>query len=148
ANYSTLLQRSTDYPMFQFPLNQHYRDELDRALIYPLIQQLWDRGEPQGYLSHLIANPLPGTSAKKILLQIGLHDSQVGNLGSEIEARSLGLKNVLPTALSLFQVPEMAAPFDDSAFVPYDVGGKPEPLTNTPPDTDNGVHEAVRRLDA
>ena len=148
ANYSTLLQRSTDYPMFQFPLNQHYRDELDRALIYPLIQQLWDRGEPQGYLSHLIADPLPGTMAKTILMQNGLHDSQVGNLATQIEVRSLGIPNLSPTALSLFQVPEMPAPIDGSAFVPYDVGGKPESLTNTPPDSDNGVHEAVRRLDA
>jgi hypothetical protein len=148
ANYSILLQRSVDYPMFQFPLNQHYHDEFDRALIYPLIQQLWDRGEPQGYLSHLIADPLPGTSAKKILLQIGLHDSQVPNIGSEIEARSLGLLNLAPTALPLFQVPEMMAPFDGSAFIPYDVGGTPEPLVNIPPDSDNGVHEAVRRLDA
>jgi hypothetical protein len=48
----------------------------------------------------------------------------------------------------LFQVPEMPAPFDGSAFVVYDVNGAPPPLTNTAPTMDNGVHEAVRRLDA
>ena len=30
----------------------------------------------------------------------------------------------------------------------YDVNGTVPPLTNTPPETENGVHEAVRRLDA
>jgi len=148
ANYSTLLQRSVDFGQFGFVLNQRYRDELDRALIYPLIQQLWDRGEPQGYLSHLLADPLPGTPAKTILMQIGLHDAQVPNIGSEIEARSLGIPAVAPSVLPLFGVPEMAAPFDGSAFVPYDVNATVEPLTNTPPANDNGVHEAIRRLDA
>jgi hypothetical protein len=150
ANYSILLQRSIDGIQFEFPLNQHYTDEIDRALIYPLIQQLWDRGEPQGYISHLIADPLPGTPAKTILMQIGLHDFQVSNLASQIEVRSLGIPNLAPSALPLVAVPEMAAPIDGSAFVPYDVNAKPEPLTNIPPPggNDNGVHEAVRRLDA
>jgi hypothetical protein len=149
-NYSILLQRSIDGVQYEFSINQHYIDEIDRAILYPLIQQLWDRGEPQGYVSHLVSDPLPGTPAKKILMQMGLHDWQVSNLASEIEARSLGIPNLAPSALPLFDVPEMAAPFDGSAFVPYDVGGLPEPLTNIPPGTgdDNGVHEAVRRLDA
>jgi hypothetical protein len=33
-------------------------------------------------------------------------------------------------------------------LVPYDVNATLTPLTNAPPDSDNGVHEAVRRLDA
>jgi hypothetical protein len=148
ANYSILLQRSVDFARFEFPLYQQYPDELDRALLYPLLQQLWDRAEPQGYLSHLVADPLPGTPAKKILIQMGVNDSQVPNIGTAIEARSLGIPAVSPSALPLFAVPEMQAPFDGSALVPYDVGGAPSPLTNSAPGEDNGVHEAVRRLDA
>jgi len=148
ANYSTLLQRSTDFARFEFPLYQHYDDELERALLFPLIQQLWDRAEPNGSLSHLVADPLPGTPAKKILLQVGINDSQVPNIGTEIQVRSLGIPALAPSVYPLFQVPEMAAPFDGSAFVPYDVNGTPAPLTNTAPIQDNGVHEAVRRLDA
>jgi len=56
--------------------------------------------------------------------------------------------NLAPTVLPLFGVPEMTAPFDGSTFVPYDVDATETPLTNTPPADDNGVHEAVRRLDA
>jgi hypothetical protein len=148
ANYSTLLQRSIAFAPFHLVLNEHYLLDLDRALLYPLIQQLWDRGEPQGYLSHLVADPLPGTPAKRVLMQIGLNDSQVPNLGSEVQARSLGIPSLAPSAWPRFQIPEQAAPFDGSAFVPYDVGGAPVPITNTPPSKENGVHEAVRLLDA
>ena len=148
ANYSLLLQRSIDFARFQFPLYQHYEGDLDRALLYPLIQQLWDRGEPQAYLPHLVTDPLPGTPAKKILMQFGLHDSQVSQVASEIAARSLGIPNLAPTVLPLFQVAERVAPYDGSAVVVYDVGGTATPQTNTAPERDNGVHEAVRRLDA
>jgi len=148
ANYSTLLQRSIDFVPFQFVLNQWYQDELDRALLYPLLQQLWDRGEPNGYTSHLVSDPLPNTPAKKILMQIGINDSQVSHLASEIQARSLGIPAVAPSAFPGFGIPEIEAPFDGSAYVPFDVGGSPVPDLNLPPSLENGVHEAVRRLPA
>ena len=148
ANFSTLLQRSTDFTQMQFVLEQNYQDEIERALLIALIQQPWDRGDPNGYTPHLLSDPLPGTPAKKLLLQMGVHDSQVPNIGSEIQARSLGVPAVAPSALPVFGIQEMNAPFDGSAWVPYDVSATPEPLTDTPPADDNGVHEAVRRLDA
>jgi hypothetical protein len=148
ANYSTLLQRSVDFDTFEVLLRQAYPDELDRTLLLPIIQQLWDRADPQAYENHLVSDPLPGTPAKKLLLQPGVYDSQVANIGTEIQVRSMGIPALAPSVLPLFQVPEMEAPFDGSAFVPYDVNAVPAPTTNTPPAEDNGVHEAVRRLNA
>lgn len=148
SNYSTLLQRSIDFDPFQFLLDQWYKRELDRALLYPLLQQLWDRGEPNGFISHLVDDPLPNTPPKKILMQIGINDSQVSHVASEIQARSLGIPAVAPSALPAFGIEEMPAPFDGSAYVPYDVGGIAPPLINKPPTIENGVHEAVRRLPA
>ncbi len=148
VNYSLLLQRSLDFDSFQALLAPNYPDELDRQLLLGLIQQLWDRADPQGYLPHLVDDPLPGTPAKKVLMQIGVHDSQVATVGSEVQARSLGLPVVAPSAHPAFGITERAAPFDGSAYIPYDVNAVPAPLTNTSPADDNGVHEAVRRLDA
>jgi pimeloyl-ACP methyl ester carboxylesterase len=148
ANYSTLLERSVDFTSFEFVFNEAYLNELDRAVLFPLLQQLWDRGEPNGYTPHLIADPLPGTPAKTVLFQMGVHDSQVANIATEIEVRTLGIPALAASALPLFQVPQMVAPIAGSAFVPYDVSAVPEPLTNTAPTVDNGVHEAVRLLDA
>src|SRR4030095_6755578 len=49
ANFSTLLQRSIDFNPFFFVLRQSYSSDLDRILLYPLLQQLWDRSEPNGW---------------------------------------------------------------------------------------------------
>ena len=45
------------------------------------------------------------------------YDSEVSNLGTEIMVRSLGIRQVTPVHRSFFDIPEAAAPFDDSAFV-------------------------------
>lgn len=148
SNYSILLQRSIDFLPFQFLLNGWYQNQLERSLLYPLLQMPWDRAEPQGFLSHLVDDPLPGTPPKKVLIQMGVNDSQVPNIGTEIQVRSLGIPAVAPSALPAFQIPERETPFDGSAYVPYDVNGAATPLTNTPPPFENGVHEAVRRLRA
>ena len=145
-NYSFLLRRSIDFTPFQVVLNLNYLGELDRALLYPLLQQIWDRGEPQGYASRLVDDPLPGTPAKKILMQPGINDSQVSHVAAEIQARSMGLPTTAPSARPVFGIPEIEAPFDGSAFIPYDVGGIAPPITNEAPTVENGVHEAVRRL--
>ncbi|HEY8517064.1 MAG TPA: hypothetical protein VIS07_16255 [Candidatus Binatia bacterium] len=121
ANYSTLLQRSIDFNPFFALLNVSYPDKLDQILIFPLIQQLWDRAEPQGYLPHI----LPGTLSNpprphKILIHMATYDSEVSNLGTEIMVRSLGIPQLLPVHRSFVGIPEMAAPFDGSAFVEID----------------------------
>ncbi len=148
ANYSFLLQRSIDFAPFFFVLAQTYPRVLDRAVLYGLIQQLWDRAEPNGYTSHLVDDPLPNTPPKKVLIHTGINDSQVSHYATEIQVRSLGIPAVAPSAYPAFGIPEREAPFDGSAWVPYDVGGSPAPLDNRPPEFENGVHEAVRRLDA
>lgn len=147
-NYSFLLRRSIDFTPFQVVFNLNYLDELERTLLYPLLQQLWDRGEAQGYSSRLLENPFPGTPAKKILMQIAVNDSQVSHTGSEIQARSLGLSTTAPSAWPAFGIPERETPFDDSAYIPFHVGGIVPPLTNQAPAIENGTHEAVRRLPA
>ena len=48
-NYSTLLQRSVDFAPFRSLLDASYTDPVDRALIYSLLSNLWDRGEANGY---------------------------------------------------------------------------------------------------
>ncbi|MCW5893211.1 MAG: hypothetical protein KIT14_22070 [bacterium] len=121
ANYSTLLHRSIDFDPYLALTRGNYPDRLDEQLILALAQQLWDRAEPQGYLPHI----LPGTLSDppvphKILIHMATYDSEVSNLGTEIEVRSLGIPQLTPVHRSFFQIPEMAAPFDGSAFVEID----------------------------
>jgi hypothetical protein len=139
SNYSTLLQRSVDFVPFFALLNAAYTDPLDRILLYPLLQQLWDRAEPHAYLPHV----LPGTLSDppfphEILVHMATYDSEVSNLATEIMVRSLGIAQLEPVHRSFFGIPETGAPLAGSAFVEID----PQRGTSrchTPGDTDAGA---------
>jgi hypothetical protein len=53
-------------------------------------------------------------------MHMATYDSEVSNVSTEIMVRSLGISQVTPVHRSFFQIPERAAPFDDSAFVEVD----------------------------
>lgn len=139
SNYSTLLQRSIDFEPFFALLQGAYPDDLDRTILYPLIQQQWDRAEPNGYLPHILPGDLSDPPfPHKVLLHMATYDSEVSNLGTEIMTRSLGIPQVTPVHRTFFQIDEMAAPFDGSALVEIDPlrgGGR----CHTPGTTDRGA---------
>jgi hypothetical protein len=121
ANYSTLLHRSIDFNPFLAISRGAYPDRLDEELVIALIQQLWDRAEPQGYMNHLAAGDLSSPPVPhKVLIHMSTCDAQVSNLGTQIMVRSLGIPQVTPVLRSFFDIPEMAAPYDGSAFVEID----------------------------
>jgi hypothetical protein len=147
ANFSTLLQRSVDFEPYFILLRGGYPDDLQRALTYPLIQQLWDRSEPNGWYHRTVSNPLPGTPAHEVLVHMATSDAEVANLATEIMVRSMGIPQVAPPVKSYYGIPELAAPFDGSAMVESDGHYGPVPETNTPPGN-NGAHGAMRALPA
>ncbi|MCB0869473.1 MAG: hypothetical protein KDB52_01450, partial [Solirubrobacterales bacterium] len=89
-NYSTLLTRSTDFHDYALILYPTYKDELERPVIFSLMQTMWDRGEPNGYANHMTSNPLPGTPAHKVMIEMAYGDHQVANVATEVEARTIG----------------------------------------------------------
>jgi hypothetical protein len=118
ANYSTLLHRSVDFNPYLALQRAAYPDRLDEEILVALIQQLWDRAEPQGYMNHLVAGDLSTPPVPhKILIHMATYDSEVSNLATEIMVRSLGITQVKPVHRSFFDIPEADAPFDDSAFM-------------------------------
>ncbi len=147
-NYSTLLQRSTDFgngeaphpnptdpgsaiPSYAYPLYQSYPNELERPLILALIQNEWDRSEGDGYALHMTDHPLPGTPAHHVLMHGGLGDHQVAQIAAETEARTIGARVRTPyvdrgrdrdrvPAYGLRPIPRF--PFDGSALVLWDIG--------------------------
>ena len=121
SNYSLLVQRSIDFEPFFVLLDASYPDPLDAIQLYPLIQQLWDRADPQAYLPHVV----PGTLSDppfphKVLLHMATYDSEVSNLSTEIMVRALGIPQLTPVHRTFFGIPEMAAPYDGSALVEID----------------------------
>jgi hypothetical protein len=130
-NYSTLLQRSVDFDEFAPILYNAYPNELERQLIFSLIQMLWDRAEANGYAHHITDDPLPNTPAHKVLLDMAYGDHQVSNWATEVEARTIGASMRTPPLdpgrsneqIPFFGIPPVTSwPYNGSLFEVWDVG--------------------------
>jgi hypothetical protein len=141
-NYSTLLRRSVDFDQYAVVLYQNYTNELERPLILSLIQNLWDRGEANGFAHHMTDDPLPDTPRHEVLLHEAFGDHQVANVTTEVEARTIGARLRMP-ALDPGRHSDVAPfygispigsyPYSGSALVVWDSGSPTPPVTNTPP---------------
>ncbi len=61
-NYgNVLVQRSKDFAPFGLILAASYTDRSETTLILDLMQQLWDRGDPDGYAQHMTTHPYADT---------------------------------------------------------------------------------------
>jgi len=147
-DYANLLvQRSTDFAPFGTILYANYKDQSLHPLILDLMQQLWDRGEPDGYAEQMTSHPLPGTPSHQVLMQIAYGDHQVSMYAAAVEARTVGVSAYQP-ALSLttnrardrnlfYGLPAIKSfPFTGSAIEIWDSGPghtQPPPLGNVAP---------------
>jgi hypothetical protein len=157
-NYSTLLQRSVDFDQFAAILYPAYPREIERPMIFSLIQQLWDRGEANGYAHHMTSDPLAGTPAHTVLLHPAVGDHQVATVTAEVEARTIGAairQDPLDPGRSLdvqpfFAIPRIASfPYGGSALEMWDNGiTPPAPTTNTPNRSGPDPHGSPRRTPA
>ena len=165
-DYANLLvQRSTDFAPFGTILYANYKDQSLHPLILDLMQQLWDRGEPDGYAEQMTTHPLPGTPAHQVLMQIAYGDHQVSMYSAAVEARTVGASAYEP-ALDLttnrardrnlfYGIPAIKSlPFSGSAVEIWDSGPghtQPPPLGNIAPvDSASNVdpHEDPRNTPA
>ncbi len=168
-NYSTLLTRSVDFEDYALILYPSYPVESTRPLLLSLIQGMWDRGEPNGYANHMTSDPLPGTPAHKVLIEMAYGDHQVANVQTEVEARTIGAplrmpaldSSRLPTGfdepfVGLSTLGDLSGPAaQGSGYYIWDIGPKrpnestpdpndflgtdPPPITNTAPNDTFGL---------
>jgi hypothetical protein len=89
-NYSTLLTRSANFDEYAGILYGSYTDPLDRQLLFSMIQMLWDRGENDGYASHLLDNTAFGGPRNDVLLAPNFGDPQVTMWSADVMARTMG----------------------------------------------------------
>jgi hypothetical protein len=143
ANYSLLLERSTDWPTYRGILIGAYPDPLDVSLAVNLFQMRWDKTEGSGVVNSLPSGTGLGVPAKQILMQIALGDDQVPNLGSEWQARSMGIPVLTPSVKMPYGLTSQSGPLSGSAMVYMDGGAPPPPLTNVPAEN-TGAHSLTR----
>jgi hypothetical protein len=147
-SYPIMLPRSVNAALVYAVLEGAYRDRLDRDLAMAMFAQRWDLVEGAAFAPHVLADPLPGlrTRPARVLYQVGRYDVQTANVASEIAARTLGLVQSETAPHRVWGL-DTARGEVDSAYVEYDVGVAPIPPGPARPAMENGVHEAVRRLD-
>lgn len=140
-----LIQRSTDFAPFKAVLDAAYPDPSLYPVITDLIQQLWDRGDPDGYAPQMTTHPLPDTPSHTVLMQIAYGDFQVSMYAGAAEARTIGASAYEPALdpdravdRNLFYgIPAIGHfPFNGSAVEIWDSGAgrvQPPPVANIPP---------------
>jgi hypothetical protein len=160
-NYSLLLTRSIDFDPFAALMYPAYPNELERPLLFSMIQMLWDRGEPNGYAQHMTGDPYPNTPPHTVLLHMAFGDHQVANVATEVEARTIGARIRLP-AIDPGRHPDRVPyygiepirryPYGGSALVVWDIGPlrgtegtAPPPVANTPPRAGRDPHGLTGR---
>ncbi|MFI0482134.1 hypothetical protein [Actinomadura sp. 9N215] len=151
-NYSTLLNRSADFPQFGRILDMSYPDKLDQQIGFALLQLLWDRGEANGYASHMTDDPLPGTPRHRVLMHVAFGDHQVAPVAAEVEARTIGARVHAPVVtpgrspdkVPYWGIPAFGSSHSGSAMVVWDSGSPVPPLTNTPPAEGRDPHADPR----
>ncbi|MEV5827118.1 hypothetical protein AB0L25_16210 [Spirillospora sp. NPDC052242] len=151
-NYSTMLNRSSDFPQYARVFDLFYPDKLDQQIGLALIQMLWDRGEANGYAQHMTDDPLPGAPAHRVLMHVAFGDHQVANVASDVQARTIGARVHAPALrpgrspddVPYWGVPTFGASHDGSAMVVWDSGTPAPPTSNTPPAEGRDPHSDPR----
>jgi hypothetical protein len=157
-NYSTLLTRSVDFSSYATVMYNSYTSEIERPLLFSLVQTLWDRAEANGYAHHMVRDPYPDTPRHRVLLHEAFGDHQVANVTTEVEARTIGARvrrpmvdpGRSPDRVPWYGIPRIRRfPFSGpAALVVAEIGPlrteageekgtPPPPTTNTP--NDRGV---------
>jgi hypothetical protein len=141
-NYSLLLTRSSNWPRFQTVFDTAYPSAVDRLLALDLIQLLWDRGENQGYVQHLVDDTFDGVTPKSVLMVQAFGDHQVANVSTEVLARTLGAVAQSPAlgdgrsldVEPLWGIDPMEGTATDGAVLAlWDFGTPAPPPVNLPP---------------
>lgn len=150
AGLTGLMMRSTPFSGYFALLDLAISEPLEQQKYLATLQRPLDRIDPATWAEHLLAAPLPGNPAKQVLMEVGLMDSGVPNLGSWYHARLAGLTVLAPTPFQPWGLESSDGPLS-SALVVHDFRlGDVDAYyraADFAPET-TIVHEAVRRLPA
>ena len=148
APYNTLLDRSADFNGFFLIIQGAYPNPLDIQLGLGLIQVLWDRAEPNGYVSYISQDMLPNTPAHNILIHDAIGDQQVTPLGAHFIARTVGAQNLKTVNRELYGIPDADSGFTGNGMCEWDFGlpASQSPVPPIPPPTSqDDPHDTLRK---
>ena len=144
--FGFLLNRSAQFDQFFLIAKSAYTDPRDIQLTLGLVQMLWDRVEPTGYLGHLRDEPLPDTPRHEVLMRAAVGDHSVPTAGAHIMARSLDVPLLDTGVREVWGLETIAEPPAGSAYAEYDFGLPPEPACAVPQRACQDPHGRIRQL--
>jgi len=148
GNWSLMFERSLAWGILQVAAKAAYRDPFEYQLLVSLVAMRFEPYDPITTAAGVVHAPLPDTPAKQILLYEALSDSLVSNVATEMVVRTMDVPVIGPSVRLPYGM-ELAADIPSSGFAIYDEKPTPEPpLTNVPPDDDNGTHGGVHERQA
>jgi hypothetical protein len=142
--YSLLLNRSADFSQFFLLLDVTYNTQLDIQLGIGLLDLLWFRTEPGGYIGYMRSNTLPNTPSHDVLIHAGLGDHQVTTLGAEFIARTIQAQSLQAVNQEIFGIQDAPSGFTGSGIVEWSFGLPAAPLVDIPAAAGTDPHDELR----
>ncbi len=149
ANIGLMMFRARAFLPLLALLQTQMSDPLDQQKFAAMAQSVFERIDPMTYAAALVSKPLPGgPSSRKVLMQMGIGDAQVPNLGTYFDARIVGAP-LLTGASEPFPpwLPTTAAPSEGSALTAFDFGVDVT-IPSIPQEDNNDIHDELRLVPA
>jgi hypothetical protein len=135
AAWSTMLERSSDWSVFEPLVQNSIPDPYDRQRLYAASQLFWDPVDPASYVADL--------QGKHLLWQASIHDEQVPNISTELLMRSVGVSLGTPAVTAPVGIETVALPATAPLWVQYDPESPAPPMNNRPAPV-SGAHTIPR----
>lgn len=133
--WSTMLERSSNWPVFEYLVVQGIPSAWDRQVLYATSQLLWDGVDPASYVDDL--------RGRGFLWQESIGDDQVPNMTTELLMRSVGVPLATPSATAPYGLDTVALSTTAPALVQFDPElGMPAPENR--PSGETGAHTVPR----
>ncbi len=132
SSWSTLLERSGAWTLFETFMVDNVANPTDRQLLYSASQLWWDVSDPIAW---------PELAERELLIQEAKGDESVHNIGTRMLARSLDLPVLAPPVDLPPGMTEQAGPIPARALAQFDPGVTEPDDWNRPANT-GGAHGA------
>jgi hypothetical protein len=149
APYSLILNRSIDFRPFYFVLSQNYANAIDIQLGIALIETLWFRTEPGGYVGYVRGNNLlENTPSHDVIIHSAIGDPEVTPWAAELIARTIGAQSLERVNREIYGVDDAPSGFTGSGIVEWSFELPDASLVDLPPTEPSNPHSELRYVTA
>jgi hypothetical protein len=146
GGFTHMMPRSSNFGPFALLVGGVFSDPLVTQAFVAMFQRPLDRIDPISYAPLVFKSPLPGAPTdRRIVMQNGLGDPSVPNVGTFLHARALGVKQTVPAPKPIALLETTPGNEPVSAITLFDFGIDLTGYQDPSPLAPNQVHEGVRR---